>query len=133
MGCLENGGNLIIAGPSESQLDGMASAVIRGSCDQIMQKILTELKIPMPKGTPVLKEESKSDYKEAKNIKVLAKGAKKPTYLANVNRGPILLTAPHSALIYRGGKTSDTKVRLHMREHWTSTIVLMLSKSIAEQ
>jgi hypothetical protein len=54
------------------------------------------------------------------------------SYVANLSRGPILITAPHSALVKRGGGATNTKLRTHWREHWASTIVLMLAQAIEE-
>jgi hypothetical protein len=31
-------------------------------------------------------------------------------YVANLQRGPILLTAPHSCIVGRGGELSNTKI-----------------------
>ena len=39
--CKEKGGKMIIAGPIESELDGMASGVLRGNSDEIMQGLVS--------------------------------------------------------------------------------------------
>ena len=53
------------------------------------------------------------------------------SYIANLSRGPILLTAPHSAVLFRGGISVDgKKERTHMRESWAASIVLMLANEI---
>lgn len=52
------------------------------------------------------------------------------SYLANFSRGPILLTAPHSCMVKRGGLFEGDKVRQHLREQYTSTIVLGLTHHI---
>jgi len=41
--------------------------------------------------------------------------------------GPILLTAPHSCQIKRGDAKLGHRERIHLREHWASTITLMLA------
>ena len=55
-----------------------------------------------------------------------------PPYVANLSRGPILLTAPHSTKVKRGGSLVNQKERTHLREHWASTIVLLLAQAIEE-
>ena len=47
-------------------------------------------------------------------------------------RGPILLSAPHSSRIMRGGTHTKTKERLHLREQWVSTLTLKLAIAIEE-
>ena len=53
-----------------------------------------------------------------------------PTYLASLNQEPILLTAPHSCQVTRGGDATNQKERVHLREHWISTIAIMLAKEM---
>lgn len=50
-------------------------------------------------------------------------------YIASF-RGPILLSAPHSTRVQRGGKKTDTKERLHLREQWVSTLALKIAIEI---
>lgn len=57
-------------------------------------------------------------------------GANVP-YIASF-RGPILLSAPHSTKIQRGGALSKTKERIHLREQWVSTLVLKLAIAIEQ-
>ena len=45
-------------------------------------------------------------------------------------RGPILLSAPHSARILRGGTHTKTKERIHLREQWASTLAIKLAVEI---
>lgn len=45
-------------------------------------------------------------------------------------RGPILLSAPHSTRIQRGGALTKCKERIHLREQWVSTLVLKLALEI---
>jgi hypothetical protein len=40
----------------------------------------------------------------------------KPSYVANLTRGPILFTAVHSCVALRGGEISNTRVINHNRE-----------------
>ena len=54
------------------------------------------------------------------------------SYIANLSRGPILLTAPHSIVCFRGGGFMGHNLRTHKREHWASTIVLKLAHAISE-
>ena len=51
------------------------------------------------------------------------------TYLANLSKGPILLTAPHSCFVKRVLDGRDVQ---HLREHYASTIVLQLAKAIED-
>jgi len=53
----------------------------------------------------------------------------KTPYIASF-RGPILLTAPHSSRVMRGGVLTKTKERIHLREHWVSTLALRLALEI---
>jgi hypothetical protein len=54
------------------------------------------------------------------------------SYVANLSRGPILLTAPHSNTMFRGGPFMGQTTRGHRREHWASTIVLQLADAIED-
>ena len=54
------------------------------------------------------------------------------SYFANLGRGPILLTAPHTCMLFRGGKVMAERERTHKREHWVSTIVLMIADAMEE-
>jgi len=101
--------------------------------DQMPQEIQREaqaLKQPkMVKNVP-----AKMMYGEGYPEVEIPKRAYDPekSYIANLNRGPILLTAPHSNVMFRGGEFMNDKLRTHMREHWASSIVLKLSHAIAE-
>ena len=65
-----------------------------------------------------------------KNTMDINSGIKTP-YVACF-RGPILLSAPHSSRIMRGGTHTKTKERLHLREQWVSTLALKLIIAIEE-
>lgn len=51
------------------------------------------------------------------------------SYIASF-RGPILLSAPHSARICRGGQLTKTRERIHLREQYVSTLVLKIAAEI---
>ena len=53
-------------------------------------------------------------------------------YLCHVSCGQILLTAPHSLPVKRGGSIVKQRERTHLREHWVSTLCLMLVQEIQE-
>ena len=46
-------------------------------------------------------------------------------YIASF-RGPILISAPHSIRLKRGGHHTKSKERIHLREQWVSTLILKL-------
>jgi hypothetical protein len=50
-------------------------------------------------------------------------------YIASF-RGPILLSAPHSSKLQRGGALTSSKERIHLREQWVSTLIFKLAIEI---
>jgi len=46
-------------------------------------------------------------------------------------QGQVLITAPHSLKLERGGAASGEKVRTHLRERWTAEIALALARELS--
>ena len=52
-------------------------------------------------------------------------------YLASIN-GPILITAPHSGKLQRGGAEYGEKRRTHLREKYTNVIAMKLALEVSK-
>lgn len=43
--------------------------------------------------------------------------------------GPIIFTAPHSLKLHRGGAEEGERVRIHLRERWSSEVAVKLARA----